>query len=45
MPSFREFEYWRRRIKDWKDPTKGFNNDEIELFGKNVTITDNVSED
>lgn len=45
MPSFREFEYWRRRIKDWKDPTKGFNNDEIELFGKNVTVTDNVSED
>ena len=37
MPSFREFEYWRRRIKDWKDPTKGFNNDEIELFGKNVS--------
>lgn len=43
-PEFIEFEYWTRRIKDWKDPEKGFNSDEIEVFGKSITITDSVTD-
>lgn len=43
-PEFREFEYWIRRIKDWKDPDKGFNEDEEELFGSFSAITDSLTE-
>jgi hypothetical protein len=43
-PEFREEEYWKRRINEWKDETKGFNDDEIELFGKSVVMTDDVSD-
>lgn len=42
-PEFREIEYWKERLLSWKDSTKGFNEDEKDLFGDSVTITDNVS--
>lgn len=44
-PEFREQAYWLRRIKDWKDPNKGFNKDEEELFGPFSVLTENVTED
>ena len=43
-PEFREKEYWKKRISEWKDSTKGFNSDEEELFGKFSPITDTVTE-
>ena len=43
-PEFREKEYWLKRIKAWKDPNEGFNDEEIEMFGDSVVMTDPVSE-
>lgn len=43
-PEFREFEYWTRRIKDWKNPDIGFNNDELDMFGTSITITDSITD-
>lgn len=42
-PEFREFEYWRRRVKKWKEGE--FNEDEKELYGNNIVISDNMTED
>lgn len=41
-PEFNPFEYWRRRIYEWK--SGNFNEEERKLFGNGVTFTENVTE-
>ncbi len=43
-PEFVEVEYWKKRVKEWKDPDKGFDSEELALFGNSVTITDSVTD-
>ena len=42
-PEFRELEYWKRKILDWKNPSVGFDEDEKALFGSPTNIIENVS--
>ena len=42
-PEFKEFNYWKERIKDWRQ--NKFEVDEKELFGETTTITDSLSDE
>lgn len=44
-PEFREFEYWKRRVVEWKDPSKGFNDDEKAIFGDITAPTTTLKEE